>query len=283
MESNPSEGASYVATLTVAGLSVWISGDNFVQEWCEHYIEEGIDHIFLIDNNSTDGYLTTIEDFIKSGRVTLLLDPTRYNQDEIYTRHLTMYLPTVAWMAILDLDEFMYGRNTTIAAYLSSLDDDIGVVRLAWKQFGSSGHIRQPESLVQGFTSRGAFNNDNVNIKSIFRSSAVTKLQMHTSEVSPNFRSVSPQQIPKPSGVESGEAALQQHVLHLNHYQLQSREWFLNVKATRGSATTAQEDGLRDAHYFDISDQAYTGIPDDELKLKKAVTESASPHHLWQS
>jgi len=269
--------------LAVTGLSAQMSHDISVQEWCKHYIEEGIDHIFLIDNNSTDGYLAHIEDFIKAGRVTLLLDPTRYNQDEIYTRHLTMYLPTVAWMAILDLDEFLYGRNTTIAAYLSNLDDDIGVVRLAWKQFGSSGLIRQPESLVQGFISRGTFNNDNVNIKSIFRSSAVTKLQMHTSEVSPNFRSVSPQRIPKPSGVESGEAALQQHVLHLNHYQLQSREWFLNVKATRGSATTAQEDGLRDAHYFDISDQAYTGIPDYELKSKKAFTENASPYHLWQS
>ena len=180
-----------------------------------------------------------------------------------------MYLPVVKWMAILDLDEFLYARNGTITSYLESLGDDVGAVRLGWKQYGSSGLIKQPKSIVQNFVQRGPFNNNNINIKSIFRSRAVTHLQMHATTIAYQYKDVLPYRPPRSRGAEEGEDALRQHQLHLNHYQLQSKEWFMKVKATRGSATNPKENALRDENYFVVSDQAYTGIYDDELRLRK--------------
>ena len=235
-------------------------------------MDEEVDHIFLIDNGSTDDYLKEIEAFIAIGKVTLLIDPTPYDQDAIYSRQLTMYLPIVKWLAILDLDEFLYARNGTITSYLGSLGADVGAVRLGWKQYGSSGLKTQPESIIHSFLQRGPFRNDDVNIKSIFRGRAVTHLQMHATGIAHQYQDVMPYQPPKSRGSEEGEDALRQHQLHLNHYQLQSREWFMKVKSTRGSATTPKENALRDENYFDVSDRAYTGILDDELKTKKEAT-----------
>ena len=232
-------------------------------------MDEKVDHIFLIDNGSTDDYLKEIKSFIATGKVTLLIDPTPYDQDAIYLRQLTMYLPVVKWMAILDLDEFLYARNGTITSYLESLSDDVGAVRLGWKQFGSSGFKRQPESIIQSFLQRGPFRNDNINIKSIFRGRAAIHLQMHATTIAHQYQDVLPHQPPRSRGSEEGEDVLRQHQLHLNHYQLQSKEWFMKVKATRGSATTPKENEIRDETYFDVSDRAYTGILDNELKTKK--------------
>ena len=255
--------------LTVA--AVFKNEAHAIREWCLHYLEEEVDHIFLIDNNSTDGYRQQIDDLITDGKVTLLVDATRYNQDDIYRRQLSMYLASCEWMAILDLDEFLYGRNCTLAGYLKRLGPDIGAVKLAWKQFGSSGRVKQPSGIVQGFFQRGAWGYDDINVKTIFRTNAVTQLQIHAPSIDRAFQIVSPTQPPKPTVVEAGEEVLQEHLLHLNHYQLQSREWFMSVKATRGSSTTVTENSLRDATYFNTTDQAHRGVFDNELYRKKVI------------
>ena len=268
----PGRGHSVLAAesprffLTVA--AVFKNEEHAIREWCLHYLQEEVDHIFLIDNGSTDNYRHHVDDLITAGKVTLLVDATRYNQDEIYRRQLSIYLASCEWMAILDLDEFAYGRNCSLAGYLKRLGPDIGAVRLAWKQFGSSGHITQPVSIVQGFSQRGSWTYDGVNVKSIFRTNAVTQLQIHASTIDDAFKTVSPVQPPKPTIVEAGEEVLQKHLLHLNHYQLQSREWFMSVKATRGSSTTPAENSLRGTSYFNDTDRAHQGIDDRELLVK---------------
>ena len=50
------------------------------REWVNHYLREGADHIYLIDNNSTDNCGLPISDFVEKGLVTLIWDPTRHFQ-----------------------------------------------------------------------------------------------------------------------------------------------------------------------------------------------------------
>ena len=49
----------------------------------EHYIREGADHIYLIDNNSTDSCGMHISDMVEKGIVTVIWDPTRHFQVEL--------------------------------------------------------------------------------------------------------------------------------------------------------------------------------------------------------
>ena len=57
-----------------------ISSDALYREWVNHYIREGADHIYLIDNNSTDSGSLHISDFVEKGLVTMIWDPTRHFQ-----------------------------------------------------------------------------------------------------------------------------------------------------------------------------------------------------------
>ena len=46
-----------------------------IKDWIEHYLKEGIDHFYLIDNGSTDNYWEKIKIYNKY--ITLVKDPTR--------------------------------------------------------------------------------------------------------------------------------------------------------------------------------------------------------------
>lgn len=240
-----------------------------LREWCQHYFNEDADHILLIDNGSSDDFVPQIADFISVGKVTLLLDPTPHDQDNIYNRVLVPYLKSTTWLQITDMDEFIYGRNGSIVDYLKTLDEDVGAVRIGWKMFGSSGHLVQPQSILQSFIQRGAYHGDNINIKSIFRSRAATHLKMHKTTILNSYQEVAPYQPPRPAGTGSTEADLAEHVLHLNHYAIQSRDWFMKVKATRGDAATSVN--VRDANYFETRAMELQGILDDELCQKSKM------------
>jgi len=53
--------------------------------------------------------------------------------------------------------------------------------------------------------------------------------------------------------------------LQLNHYVIQSREYFEKVKMVRGDASRAENDGIRDWGYFEARDVACTAT-DTTLK-----------------
>ena len=46
-------------------------------------------------------------------------------QNGLYERHIRPLFPLTTWLAFLDLDEFMYGREESIADYLRRVPQDI--------------------------------------------------------------------------------------------------------------------------------------------------------------
>lgn len=53
-------------------------------------------------------------------------DSTCSVQDGLYTRLVKPLFLLTRWMIIVDLDEFMYGRNESIAEYLKRVPEDVG-------------------------------------------------------------------------------------------------------------------------------------------------------------
>jgi hypothetical protein len=64
------------------------------------------------------------------------------------------------------------------------------------------------------------------------------------------------------------EKILENSYLHLNHYAIQSYDWFMKVKATRGSANIIIYDHVRNEEYFASYDNASNDMDDFELKQK---------------
>ncbi len=46
--------------------------NHILKEWIEHYLYHGFDHIYLINDQSTDNYKETIEPYIKNKKITLI-------------------------------------------------------------------------------------------------------------------------------------------------------------------------------------------------------------------
>ena len=242
-------------------VSVFKNESHLIREWLDHHINEGVDTFFLTDNGSTDTY--DIKDYIDNGKVILRIDDTTYSQNE----HLNYYLKDVKkydWVIIVDLDEFVYARKgfNTIKEYLAQLEDNVNQIYIPWKMFGSNGHIVQPNSIKHGFLTRDNYINARIiNGKCITRTSQLSHLNIHQSTLHNNNGLVitsdgNTQTCADKNNVHISEEILNNSCLHLNHYAIQSWDWFSNVKMTRGAADCSASENVRNESYFKAYDHS---------------------------
>lgn len=225
-------------------IAVFKNEAHIFREWLEHYTLEGVDHFFLLDNGSTDDYFHILENF----PVSLIVDPTRHIQSSGMNKYFLEPVKEYEWVLICDLDEFVYARNgfVTISDYLKTRENNITGVNIPWKLFGSSGYNTldkpQPELVVPNFIHRFKFTPMRAGrvraSKTITRTSALKTLHPHKSHVHNEKTWYIPiDDKHNPS-------------LHLNHYRIQSLDWFMRVKATRGDVDWGGRDKMRTAAYF---------------------------------
>ena len=264
-------------------VSVFKNEKHILNEWITHYVNEGIDKIFLIDNCSTDDYKPILEPFINSGIVELIIDNRRYSQALICNSYIEKY-KHYEWTLHCDLDEFIYSRKgfKTIKEYLKSVHNDTSQICIPWKMFGSNGYDtlekEQPKSVIQSFNKRGIYDfskriegtiGQTSYCKSIFRTNLISKMDVHEHEmIRGNTDKLSSSSL---AGVLTGfvpthETLLTEMPLHLNHYAIQSLTWFLAVKATRGDNCAEFNNNVRNINYFKSYD--HNDIIDDELADK---------------
>lgn len=220
-------------------------------EWIEHYLAEGVDLIYLIDNNSTDAFEPIVRPYIASGKVVLFREERKHAQVKAYNDFVLPLKATVDWLIVADLDEFMYCRPRfarTLKAYVQRLPPAVGCVSVRWSMFGSSGHTQQPSSIIDGFVRRQRrLGNES---KYIVRTEALTRIGVHAATLELGWKSI-----------------VERRQLRLNHYAIQSYEWFMTVKRRRGDVANIKYESVRDADYFKQYDT--NGFLDDELKRKR--------------
>lgn len=235
-----------------------------MREWLNHYTNQGVEHFYMIDNGSTDNW----EECVYGFPVTIYSDTTTDNQVELYNDYfLDEVKRNSEWVMVVDLDEFVYARNgfKNIPEYLDKLDIDTGCVTILWKMFGSNGYIKQPPSIRHSFIKR-RLHESNISKqltgngkhggydhgKSICRSKNLVKLGIHVPKHNGN-KIIIPKKIT--------ENDLSNSFLHINHYAIQSWEWFKKVKMTRGGLN--QSNNVRTENYFKSYD--HKAVTDTEL------------------
>ena len=270
-----------------------------MEEWISHYLSEGVDHFFLIDNGSTDEPYGVLHKFKE--KVTVFHDPKKNSQAELYNNYCLPLCKNFVWTLVCDLDEFMYSKNGfgTIAEYLKRVPESVAQVSVPWKVFGSSGRNsaslpdseKQPELIVPNFTRRANYdklqnlhgvmwktaNGESVKFsfnKSIVRTRALQAFDIHGHVLYQNTGKTVSSYLGK-TGAEKrffdasygfslvSEYVLKNSALNLNHYAIQSLDWFMRVKATRGDGCSADADNVRDLSYF----QSFDENSDDEDTL----------------
>jgi hypothetical protein len=218
-----------------------------IDEFIEHYLWQGVDHIYLIDNGSTDNTKDIVS---KYKQVSYYYRPERHKQTFHYNEIFNIIKNKTKWLIIADVDEYIYNRKkgNTIKDYLETLNyNKIAAIQMNWKMFGSNGHKKQPKNIRKSFTLRKYEFDENV--KSIINTSLTDSLNIHTHT---HTHTHSDKNI-----IKNPEE------LALNHYAIMSEEYFRNVKMTRGAADDPNMDNIRDMDYFNKYD--FKDINDDEL------------------
>lgn len=252
-------------------IAIFKNESHILKEWIEHYIKEGVDKFYLIDNDSEDNYIDILKPYVDKNIVDIIVDTNKHVQNELYNKYFLEKIKTDKWVIVCDLDEFIYSRNgyNKISDYLDTIPENINQVYTLWKMFGSNGHIDQPDSVIKSFTKRFEYKNKKTTpVKTISRGKCIVKIDLHLSKCD-GIHIICSDNIKINNNNKTqitSEDILSNCNLHLNHYAIQSLKWFIKVKMTRGAADNPKNKNIRNLTYFKNYDHNH--ITDDELVNK---------------
>jgi hypothetical protein len=227
--------------------------------WIEHYIWQGVRNFFLIDNGSTDNPLQILNEYIKRGIVKYYYKPERHSQVENYrwVFDIENMKTKTYWLIVCDLDEFIYGVDKKLIKKLSTLEY-YNLIYCNWLMFGSEKLINHPEDIRTSILHRELKLHQNR--KYIFKPLSInnsSQVDMHGI----NYYG-------KNEIISSGKKVwIANKLIRLNHYPIQSWEFFSKVKMTRGDASSVNSDNIRDKNYFNRYDENCTFVDDILKKL----------------
>ena len=209
--------------------------------WIDHYLWQGVEHFYLIDNGSDDNPLDILKEYIDKNIVTYYYKPEKHKQLEHYQFVFdnAQLKNNTYWLIISDLDEFFYGVDKKLITKLKTLEF-YNVIYCNWLMFGHENLQDHPIDIRTSIIHRE--NNINENTKYIFKPSKIHNssqlwihylLDLHGNKIDNH---------PK--------VRIANNLIKLNHYPIQSLEFFIKVKMTRGAADTVTSDNIRNLTYF---------------------------------
>ena len=263
-------------------LAVFKNESHIIEEWIEHYKSIGIEKIYLLNDLSTDDFLSKIQKYIDSKFVELKNVAVEDNdkqmvwrQRHLYNKYYGKILSETKWVAVLDLDEFLYSPiNKNINEILKKYDNSsFQEIIVDWYLFGSSGYDEQPKSVVESFVKRGekvareySFSQDGY--EACWRCKSFAKTQLMTSLCHHfNFYYCFGKRDYTTEGRYFDNFNLNVSDLggmYINHY-LQSKRYY-STKRKRGSCNNTQNI-VRNKIMFDLLDK--NEIEDTRLKDQK--------------
>ena len=128
---------------------------DYIEEWINFYVKQGVSHFFIYDNDSTDNMHEVLKPYVTGGGgiVTYQKIPGKLRQKDAYNMAIHDYKNKFRYMAFLDLDEFCFclehGKNLyDFVDEFMNEHPNAGGLCPHWLVFGSSGHETKPEGGV---------------------------------------------------------------------------------------------------------------------------------------
>ena len=176
----------------------------------------------------------------------------------------TWHLEHSPWANYVHQCQILWALRATLSAHKVTL------VQVPWKMFGSSGFLQQPRSgIIENFVYRMEWSSEyHQYVKSVFRTAVAGMIHMHQTRITDGSKVASPLLLIGDGHTEENISRFgDDFALHLNHYPIQSHEWFMQVKAKRGDVAHQHADNVRDEGYFNQYNKEVS-VFDDELRCK---------------
>jgi hypothetical protein len=264
---------------SISVLAMFKNECSVIKAWIEHYLAEGVEHFYLIDNGTGDNTNTILSRY--SHYITLIKDGKRMETGTQTLLMNTLYLHKIRketeWLIICDVDEYIYARNDYIQIMdvLKTIPRNIEKIWIPWKCFGSNGHKDQPTSITKSFTKRQSSISIKIEHgKIICRAKYLIKILSAGNNVNlsnHNTTYLSNCQI-FDNVKHADDIILEEHNLHLNHYMLMSEDYYKYTKCSRGGGETGHTTDKFTMPAFYNMDKTFNEIEDTELANKKYTT-----------
>lgn len=174
----------------------------FLESFVKHYFAEGVDEIFILDDNSTEPF----PDYVKNHEKVFIYQANYFSSHheklldaQLLYNHVVR--EKTEWLMFVDADEFITTRRNpekTIRQELETTFKNADLVKIPWIMFGSNGRDRNPEKVLLESIWRWNHNIahphpseamkiwphrkcklDKIEVKSIFKTSKFNKLTTH--------------------------------------------------------------------------------------------------------
>jgi hypothetical protein len=248
--------------------AVFKNESHIMKEWIEHYALHGVDHIYLINDNSTDHFLDILQPYIDKKYVTLYNNTLVFEnvgrQTLLYNYFFQKHLKETQWFGIFDLDEFLYSPLEINVKNILRNYENAKQLQVNWVHFGSSGHIKQPDNVVNNFLYRGEYNSLTNGPDGRYNSYKSIVNTFNSANIQLNIHS---------HGRETTNVSFQAKdpKLLVNHYAIQSVEFWQKVKMLRGDCDKYYDSMTwqRNMQLFSDCDRN-TNILDERLKIQNS-------------
>ena len=260
-------------------MAIFRNEAHVLREWIEHYRMVGVDHFYLIDNNSSDEFEREILEYIDEGIVDLFRCARDGYQIGAYTELLPILRRETEWVGVFDLDEFIYPRHGGRLPDLLADYDRHEAVLIPWLSFGSSGLQEQPPSVIDGFVRRGDAAVSRSFLKAITRPGQIDVISQHNPQTRLGDKVLANgSMVDDRLFISLKEEEVDEYRIINNHYRLQSRCYFRDVKTARPEVHEDVNDRVKSMTFFDQYDELWCRMEDRRLaELRQAIMQAAPP------
>lgn len=261
------------------GLITRCKDEFFIKEFCDYYLLQGVDKIFVIDDNSND---KSIYNNINDNRIEIIYEKNIIKNE--YANKLYKQIKSnFKWMIYCDVDEFITTKKNitnTIKDELNTTFKDVDCIKIPWVMMSCNSIEKNPNSILSENTYRWNHNKkhphsihkfrcryDQIEVKCIFKTNKFNSIwDHHPKENADNIITVDSvskknQQL-NPWYYNLREEDIENGILLCYHYRIISKENSINKLQTnlwyiQNGYTTE-----------DLMSSDYSEIIDETLKYK---------------
>jgi hypothetical protein len=122
--------------------------EHYIKDWVAYHLRIGFDKIYLYDNNDIDGesYNELLKEYVDAGRLKII-DVRGKKGLQNYSYNASYYAMPYKWMAIIDIDEFIWfnetGKYNNIKTFIDEISKNMNCyqtgIMLQWHSYAASG------------------------------------------------------------------------------------------------------------------------------------------------
>jgi len=246
--------------------------NSWLDEWIQYHRALGVEHFYLF-NHDEDSRVSDriLKPYIEQGLVdnihvrdllSVRETAQRGQMNAIYHEIIKAAQHHTQWLALIDLDEFIFPRQKDdLRELLVDYEEHAGLA-VNWQMFGTSGYVKRPPTQINHLLYRAETKwKSNHYFKSIIKPDLVVLESIYDVHHFPCRTGETVNESHKP--VTGLRCDISVNTIQLNHYVLRSWQDFWEVKAVRPRYNGA---GPCNEEYFESHDR--NEVFDDEISRR---------------